>query len=303
MRSYFRPMTSPNFNLLIALDALLTEGSVIGAASKLNLSPSAMSRALARLRKTTGDPLLVRAGRNLVPTPRAIELQEHVHRLAQDIEAVLRPANEPDLQSIERTFTLRTSDGFVENFGAALIKAVRLAAPNIRLCFTQKTDKDSALLRKGAIDMETGVIENTTSPELRAQQLFKDKFVGVVRKDHTLSTQLISAPSYASAEHVHFSRSGSEKGSIDNALHTLGLRRNVVAIVGNFAAAIAIAKNSDLIASVPERHTLNLRTDMFTFPLPVASPQITISLLWHPRFQADPAHQWVRKCLVSVCKE
>lgn len=296
-------MSSPNFNLLIALDALLAEGSVVGAANRLNLSPSAMSRALARLRKTTGDPLLVRAGRDLVPTPRAIELQDHVHRLAHEIEAVLRPAEELDLQNVERTFTLRTSDGFVENFGAEIIKLVRHTAPNIRLCFTQKTDKDSALLRKGLIDMETGVIESTTSPELRAQQLFKDKFVGVVRKGHVLNTQKVTASRYAAGEHVHFSRSGTEKGSIDDALHTLGFRRNVITIVGNFAAAITLAKNSDLIASVPERHTRNLRTDMFSFPLPVTTPQITVSLLWHPRFQADPVHQWVRKCIVSVCKD
>ena len=103
----------PDLNLLITLNVLLEEGSVARAAQRLRLSPSAMSRALARLRETTGDPLLVRAGRGLVPTPRALELREQVSRLVQDAEAVLRPAEQLDLKQLVRTFTLRTSDGFV----------------------------------------------------------------------------------------------------------------------------------------------------------------------------------------------
>jgi DNA-binding transcriptional LysR family regulator len=109
---------------LITLDVLLTEGSVARAAKRLRLSPSAMSRALARLRETTGDPLLVRAGRGLVPTPRALELREQVSQLVQEVEAVLRPAEQPDLKQLVRTFTLRTSEGFVENFGAQLIARI-----------------------------------------------------------------------------------------------------------------------------------------------------------------------------------
>src|SRR6266478_5637869 len=114
----------PDLNLLTTLDVLLAEGSVARAARRLQLSPSAMSRALARLRATTGDPLLVRAGRGLVPTPRALELRERVGRLVQDAEAVLRPAERLNLMQLVRMFTLRTSDGFVENFGPDLIARI-----------------------------------------------------------------------------------------------------------------------------------------------------------------------------------
>src|ERR1700710_2924160 len=110
-------MALPDFNLLVTLDVLLTEGSVARAARRLRLSPSAMSRALARLRETTGDPLLVRAGRGLVPTPRALALREQVSALVQGGEAVLRPAGKLNLPQLVRTFTLRTSEGFAENFG------------------------------------------------------------------------------------------------------------------------------------------------------------------------------------------
>ena len=164
-------MSTLDFNLLVTLDAVLAEGSVARAAKRLRLSPSAMSRALARLRETTGDPLLVRAGRGLVPTPRALELRERVSQLVQDTEAVLRPAETPNLKQLVRTFTLRTSEGFVENFGPDLIARVGAEAPGARLRFVQKLDKDSALLRDGTVDLETGVVGNTMGPEVRAQAL------------------------------------------------------------------------------------------------------------------------------------
>src|SRR5678815_1924906 len=114
-------MQTPDLNLLVTLDVLLAEGSVARAARRLRLSPSAMSRALARLRETTGDPLLVRAGRGLVPTPRALELRERVGQLVQDAKAVLRPTEKLKPKKLVRTFTLRASEGFAENFGPGLI--------------------------------------------------------------------------------------------------------------------------------------------------------------------------------------
>ena len=126
-----------DLNLLVALDVLLTEKSVARAARRLRLSPSAMSRTLARLREATGDPLLVLAGRSLVPTPRALELLSRVGRLVQDAEAVLSPQESLDLGRLDRTFTLRTSDGFVENVGPAILARVRGEAPGVRLRFVQ----------------------------------------------------------------------------------------------------------------------------------------------------------------------
>src|SRR4051812_24538935 len=117
-------MSKPDLNLLVTLDVLLNEGSVARAARRLQLSPSAMSRALARLREATGDPLLVRAGRGLVPTPRAVELRAEVGQVVEKAEALLRPAAALDLQRLVRTFTLRTREGFAENFGPPLLARV-----------------------------------------------------------------------------------------------------------------------------------------------------------------------------------
>src|SRR5262245_23112730 len=165
-------MARPDLNLLVTLDVLLAEGSVARAAKRLQLSPSAMSRTLARLREATGDPLLVRAGRGLVASPRALELRERVAQLVQDASAVLRPAEEIDIKQLAATFTLRTSEGFAETFGPGILERVSSEAPRVRLRFTQKPHKDSAQLREGSVDIETGVVDKATSPELRAQPLF-----------------------------------------------------------------------------------------------------------------------------------
>jgi len=294
-------MATPDLNLLVTLDVLLAEGSVARAARRLRLSPSAMSRALARLRETTGDPLLVRAGRGLVPTPRALELRGRVGQLVQDSEAVLRPADQLDLKQLTRTFTLRTREGFVENFGPGLIARVGKDAPGVQLRFMQKPDKDSAPMRDGTVDLETGVVGDTTGPEVRTQALFRDRFVGVVRRGHPLSKGRITPARYAAGQHISVSRRGLDRGPIDEELEPLGLARNIVTIVGGFATALALARGSDLIASVPERHTGNLRAGMFSFALPVSMPEFTVSLLWHPRLDADPAHRWLRSCVRDVC--
>ena len=295
-------MSTPDLNLLVTLDVLLAEGSVARAAKRLRLSPSAMSRALARLRDTMGDPLLVRAGRGLVPTPRALELRERVAQLVQDAEAVLRPAARIDPKQLVRTFTLRSSEGFVENFGPALIARIAQEAPGVRLCFMQKPDKDSTPLRDGTVDLETGVVGQGASPELRTQALFRDRFIGVVRMGHPLSQGEVTPARYAAGGHIYVSRRGLDKGPIDEALKSLGLAREVMTIVAGFSTALALARATELIVSVPERHTASLRAGMHSFPLPLTLPAFTVAMLWHPRMDADPAHRWLRACLRDVCK-
>lgn len=295
-------MPRPDLNLLVTLDVLLAEGSVARAARRLHLSPSAMSRTLARLRETTGDPLLVRAGRGLVPSPRAMELRDRVRQIVHDAESALRPAKKPDLQKLARTFTLRTSDGFVETFGPAIIERIGKEAPGVRLRFVPKLDKDSSLLRDGSVDLDTGVVEGTTGPEVRAQALLRDRFVGVVRAGHPLCKGKVTAQRYAAARHVMVSRAGRQKvGPVDEALEALDLQREIVVSVSGFSAALGLARASDLVATVPERHTAALREGMFSFALPMPVAQMTVSLLWHPRMEGDPVHRWLRECVKHAC--
>lgn len=294
-------MSRPDLNLLVTLDVVLAEGNVARAARRLGLSPSAMSRALARLRTATGDPLLVRAGRGLVPTPRAMELRDRAGQIVQEAVALLRPAAEPDLGTLARTFTLGTREGFVENFGAALVARVASDAPRVRLRFVERTGKDSTSLRDGSVDLATGAIGSGISPEVRVQAIFRDHFVGVVRTGHALVRGRVTPERLAAAHHVLVSQRGAERTQVDDALEAIGLARTVATIVSSFSTALALARASDLVAIVPERHTGSLRSGMHTFTVPLALPGITVSMLWHPRMHADPAHQWLRRCIREVC--
>jgi DNA-binding transcriptional LysR family regulator len=305
-------MADTDLNLLTALDALLAEGSVAGASRRLGLSASAMSRALARLRTATGDPLLVRAGRGMVPTPHATNLRNRVHELTQDAHAVLRPVVAGlDLTQLKRSFIIRSNEGFVEVFAAQLVAAVTAAAPKVRLQFAPKPDKDVRALREGMVDLEIGVL-GKSGPEVRLQALFRDHFVGAVRDGHPLLGKGKLTPErYSGFGHVVASRRGSADGPVDDALAALGLTRTVVAVVPNFRAALAVASVSNLVAlvtssffNVTQRHQSKSSPALVrSFPLPVRTDAITVSQMWHPRFDADPAHRWLRALVLANCRE
>src|ERR1700683_5408778 len=309
---YLLPMANIDLNRLTSLDALVAEGTVVGAARRLDLSASAMSRTLARLRAATGDPLLVRAGRGLVPTPHATELRERVRDLAQDAQTVLRPAVVSlDLAELERSFTIRANEGFVEIFAAQLVAAVTAVAPNVRLRFAPKPDKDVRALREGLVDLEIGVL-GKSGPEVRLQTLFRDHFVCAVREGHPLLGRgKITAERYAACGHVVASRRGHWSGPVDEALAALGLSRTVVVVVPSFRAALAVASVSDLVALVTSssfdatqgHQAKSGAAPVRSCPLPVRTEPITVSQMWHPRLDADPAHRWLRGLVLATCRE
>ncbi|ORM63585.1 LysR family transcriptional regulator [Pantoea rodasii] len=298
-------MNDTDLNLLIALDALLTTGSVIGAARRLNLSESAMSRTLGRLRTVTGDALLVRAGRNMVLTPFAEAMRERTHRTLRDARAVLSPDAELlDLAQLDRRFTLRTNEGFVETFGSTLIDAVTAQAANVQLIFVGKPEKSDRELRDGSIDLEIGVLGNM-GPEIRLQALFRDRFVGVVRTGHPL-TQRLDITQLAAFGHIVASRRAEMGGPVHEAIEQAGLQRKVVAVVPAFSAAVAMVVKSDWVALVP--HSLVLHHPLIKdnkalamFELPFTTPDMTVSQLWHPRLENDAAHRWLRGVVKEVC--
>jgi DNA-binding transcriptional LysR family regulator len=305
-------MPDIDLNLLTALDALLAEGSVAGAARRLGLSASAMSRTLARLRAATGNPLLVRAGRAMVPTPHATDLRNRVHELAEDAHAVLRPAVAGlDLAQLKRIFIIRSNDGFAEIFSARLVSAVTAIAPNVRLQFAPKLDKDVRPLREGVVDLEIGVL-GKSGPEVRVQALFRDHFVGAVRDGHPLLAKgKITPERYSGFGHVVASRRGYANGPVDEALAALGLTRTVVAVVPSFRAALTVASASELVVLVTSsffnatqgHQTKSGPAVVRSFPLPVRTDTITVSQMWHPRFDADPAHCWLRGLVLATCRD
>lgn len=303
-------MQNVDLNLLTSLDVLLTERSVTRAARRLGLSPSAMSRTLSRLRVATGDQLLVQAGRTLVPTPYAEQLSERVHELARSTQAVLQPViNILDIATLERTFTIRANDGFVDLVGPSLMAAIAQTAPHVRIHFVAKPDKDAQPLREGMIDLEVGVI-GTKAPELKTRLLFQDRFVGICRTGHPLLTKPgVTAKRYVSYPHVVVSRKRQFSGPVDDVLDQLGLRRTVVMVVPSYANAMRVVRHSDLIGLVPLSCLGNPSTSddeasagLQDFELPTRTPPIKVSAIWHPRHHADPAHRWLRDIIWTVCK-
>lgn len=295
-------MKTIDLNLLPALNILLEERNVARAAKRMNLSQSAMSRTLARLRRAMDDPVLVRAGRGLVPSPRALEIQARVSQLATEAEALLQPAACADIAGIERTFTLLTSDGFMESIGGELIKRAAAQAPGIRIRFLPRTASQGSGLRDGSVDIETGKLSATTHPELLVRRLFDDHFIGVTRKDHPLSHREVTASDYLGACHIGVTRDGQRSCHLESMLPPT-TPVSIPALVGSYTGAVALARATDLIATVPARHTASFCHKMHRFPLPFDVPAITISMFWHPRMNADQAHRWLRETIIEISAE
>jgi DNA-binding transcriptional LysR family regulator len=265
----------------------------------MNLSAPAVSRTLARARLVLGDDLLVRAGRRLVPTPRALELRGRVRGLVEEVQSVLRPEGASDLTTLVRNFTIRSSDYVAGVFGPALHAIAIKEAPHVTLRFTEQGKEDVGALREGRIDLEVGVL-GEVGPEIRAQALTRDRFVAVVRKGHPVLKSGTTAKHFAAATHISTSRRGRTEGPIDRGLAALGLSRQVQFVVPNFYVALLVAASSDMIAAVPlgiARTAKQCGLAIVHFDLPVKTPEVVIAQAWHPRFDKDAGHCWLRQAV------
>ncbi|MEV7436604.1 LysR family transcriptional regulator [Streptomyces griseoviridis] len=285
-----------DLNLLAALDALLEEGSVAGAAARLHVTAPAMSRSLGRIRRTTGDQILVRTGRTMTPTPYAIAVREQVHALLHQVRGVLAPSRELDLATLERTFTLRWHDSLVALSGPALLAAVRGQAPGVRLRFVPESSVDTPELRRGEVDLEANA-SRASAPDVRAERVAESRPVIVAAQGHPLTrVEAVTVEQYAAAEHINISRRGRLSNVVDDALAQLGLTRRVVATAPTEAAAFEFARGSDLLATAPEATTRSAVADLglVVLPLPLELPSAPVYLSWHQRYDTDPAHTWLR---------
>ena len=286
-----------DLNLIEALDALLAENSVTKAAARLHTSAPAMSRALARLRRALDDPLLVRAGRDLVPTPRALELRAEVHAVATRARALFAPPTTADPRTAVRMFDLQVTDMLSTTFIPSLIDDLRVQAPGISLRLRPENLEDTPALREGLLDLEIGSIR-PGDPEIHSETLVTETLIGVVRPDHPLAKKKTVTPQrFAEADHIVVSRRGRAHGPIDEQLADLGLHRRVAAVVPTFASALFMVRETDVVCVAPARlgrpmlDTLGLRT----FPIPLALPSVTIGMAWHPRNHHDRTHQLLRE--------
>ncbi|MCO8271036.1 LysR family transcriptional regulator [Actinoplanes sp. TRM 88003] len=279
-----------DLNLLTVLDALLEEGSVAGAAQRLRLSSPAVSRSLGRLRRLTGDDILVRTGRTMTPTPYALAVREEVGDLLRRTQIVLAPSRELDLAGLDRVFTLQCHDALTTALAPPLLTAVMTEAPNVRLRFLAEAAVDTDDLRHGRVDLEIGA-DAPARPEIRHETVGHDRFVAVLGQ-----AQPLDLAAYAGRPHVLISRRGRLTDPVDEILESQRLQRRILATVGTTAAAAHIVARTEAVLTAPELtwRPLAQAFELVSVPLPVALPTPPIVAAWHQRYDTDPAHSWLR---------
>ncbi|ROQ36345.1 LysR family transcriptional regulator [Streptomyces sp. PanSC19] len=290
--------TGLDLNLLLALDVLLEEQSVRGAARRLHLSEPATSRTLGRIRKALGDPILVRAGRAMVPTPYALSVRAEVGAVVERARALFAASGPTDLRAVARTFTVLGQDSHPALLGPELLARAAREAPLVRLRFLNESHVDAPVLREGVADLEIGVID-TVHPEVRTEHVLDDRMLAVVRAGHPLLRGRLTRRRFATdADHLVVSRRGRLQGPVDTALAEHGLRRRVVASVGTYPASLFVLRDTDLVGLIGARsRSLAAALGLVTFEVPLDLPSLSIGLAWHPRHDADPAHAWLRGCV------
>jgi DNA-binding transcriptional LysR family regulator len=276
---------SLDLNLLETLDALLQEQSVTGAARRVGLSTPAMSHALARLRSTLGDEVLVRAGRDMVPTDRARAMKDEVHA------------------ALVREFRVNATDHVVTVLGAALDEFAHKSAPEVLVRFLPISTDDAAMLREGSVDLAVGIYAQLP-PELRTRVLFTDRFVSVLRRGHVAAKGRLDLETFLSLDHVQVAPRGRPGGDLDDVLAQRGKRRRVTRAVPYFLSALQLVSESDAVLTISERIATRLASkfDLVVLETPVALRPYALSLLWHPRQDSSPEHSWLRQLFVSAAE-
>ena len=286
-------MESADANLLLALDALFQTGSVTGAARRMNVSPPAMSHTLSRLRQALGDPLFVRAGNRLVPTPRALAMGERVSRAAAEIRALLQPDLPLDVATLKRTFIIRASDAMIVTVGHALDVLVRQEAPGVALHLV------GVLLAEARdVDLDVGV-QYGLAPDLRIQTLGHEEMVPVVRREHPLARRRRVAPAHLAAlENIAVA---SQRAKLEELTKPRRGRRSrpPSRIVPSFLAAAALVRASDAYTVIPSRLAALVVDGFGLCRLAVTGPatKVAIAQAWSPRFDNDAGHIWLRGCV------
>lgn len=284
-----------DLNLLVILDALLSEQHVTRAAERLHLSQPAVSHALARLRDVLGDPLLVRAGSTLVPTARALELVAPLAEALAQVQSLLAP-NTFDPATARRTFRVAMSD-----YGAAiilpgLIRTLRREAPGIDLQISHAS-REGMLegVLNGDIDLAAGVFPEMPN-ELRSSVLFEERYVCLLDRRRLPADGVLDLPTYLSRPHVLLEMRGSGTPEIERALTALRERRRVAISLPHWSVAPQLISGTDLILTVSSRSVRDIdQQQLIVLPPPFEIAPFTFVLVWHKRRGGDQALNWLNR--------
>ncbi|MFM7336558.1 MAG: LysR family transcriptional regulator [Tabrizicola sp.] len=298
-------MRGLDLNLLVILDALLREGSVTSASARLNLTQPAVSIALRRAREMFGDPLLVRSGAGMRPTPAAEALAPRLAEALAGVSALFETRSF-DPATANRTFILSASDLAEILLLPDLVGRLRTAAPGVRLVIrsVDSVPVTSVDAREGQIDLTMGGMPRPDAP-FEDAELFSDHFVLLARPDHPALVRPLTIEAFAALPQAQVSPQGARPGGpIDTALGGFGLSRHIALALTRFGTLPAVLAQSDLVACVP-RSLADLpgfAGPVRAHPLPFPSPTYALRMLWHRRHAADPAHRWLRGIALAASK-
>jgi DNA-binding transcriptional LysR family regulator len=299
-------LASVDLNLLVAFDLLIEEESVRGAARRANVTPSAMSHTLARLRDLLGDELLVRAGRGMAATPRAQELAVPVKDLLARAREVLDSPATFVARELQRRFRVACTDHISTVLLGPAEERLMLEAPGVDLSVLPVVTDTMEQLRKGDIDVAIGVFPGAPQ-EVRRRRLFTDRFVTVHRAGHPrLASQndQLELEQFVSEPHVLVAPRGTPEGLVDRKLHAMGLERRVVRAFPSFLAALWHVTQTDALLTVSAR-LVSAMAD--ALPLverepPLELPDYDLEMAWHPRTQKVASDEWFRGLLVATAE-
>jgi DNA-binding transcriptional LysR family regulator len=293
---YMDNLRRADLPLLVSLDTLLAEQSVTRAAERLGMSQPALSAQLARLRDLFDDPLLIQSGRRMVPTPRAEALAQTLHRLVGDMGALVREAQIFDPSVANRTFRIAATDYLHATVSGPALTRFAKAAPHVKVALCAfDAQRTWSMLDDSTVDLLIGS-ERLIPQSAIAKKLHDEDFALFRRCGHPLKT--VDLDNFCNAQHLLVSpQGGGFFGAVDEALLTMGRKRNVARSIPSFLLAASLLANSDLIAVMPERIAPLLGNDFIAEPVPIALEGFPVFAAWHPRNQRDPGHQWLREMI------
>lgn len=297
-------MESNDLGLLVSLDALLQEGSVTGAARRVGLSTPAMSHALARIRERLGDPILVRSGRGMLLTPRALALKPQVHNAVTKARRALEPERPFVAGELSRTFVVHATDYVLTILGAAVDRILRDEAPRVCVRFVPNTPEDPAWLRDRGSDVAVGIYGDLPQ-EMRHRQLLTDRFVAVVRKGHPEVGKRFTLEQFVRLAHIQVAPRGKPGGYLDDVLHERGLKRTVARAVPYFVTALQLVAETDYVLTISERLAKRYEEalGLQLLEVPVKLRPYALSLVWHPRVDGDAGHRFLRDVLLRASRD
>lgn len=298
-------LKSVDLNLLVSFDALISERNVSRAAEKIGVTQSALSHALKRLRVTFGDPLLRRGPRGMEPTERALTLREPVKAVLAEIQSIVSTRIVFDPATTRRTFKLSMSDAMNVEALPLIVRSLRKVAPNIDLLVTTSGPRDACTrVLNDEVEMAIGVFPHIP-PGITHRELYRDDLVCVADKNNPrLKRGRMDEKAYLASPHVTVAPNLDSGVQLDDIFAAMGLPRRVVATVPHYTAAPGLVRGTDLVAHTRRRlvHVLRSSANLVVFPIPAPFrvPELLFEQIWHPRYERDAGHRWLRDLILST---